>query len=410
MRFLRNEIEKSPSNVEIRRPDRSWAIRVPSRSFAALLFVVLMMGRCTADESVNLAAGTAFRSALEQPFSPTWDHIDLRAIVRAVEDGPHVALLLDRRLDPTVERSFSVSSDTLRECFDRLAAECDAGATIVGSVVYIGPRSSAEKLRTLVALRKAELKDLQIPESRRSVFTRGKDFRWDDLERPADLVRRLAEGFGLEVEGLDQVPHDLWAAAALPDATPVEVLSLVLAQFDLTFQWTDQSHGVRIEQIPEHVAIEKPHDPPRGMSPADAITRWQEEIPGLAARAAGNKVIVSGTEELHEIVERVRRGGRAADRARPPAPLKPLHLQRYTGKIQNKPVSDLLRSLETPGQGLLTFEYDRAEFKAAGIDLNQRITIDFKSAKIEALLKAALGPLGVTFEIQDRTVRLKPAQ
>ncbi|HEY3964874.1 MAG TPA: STN domain-containing protein [Planctomycetaceae bacterium] len=396
----------------MKRSNVNRVIRAPARSCAALLLALFTIGWCKADEPTNLAAGTAFRSALEQPFSPTWDHIDLRVIVRAVEEGPRVAILLDRRIDPTAERSFKVSSDTLRECFDRLAAECDAGATIIGSVVYIGPRSSAEKLRTLVALRRAELKDLQIPESRRNVLTRGKPFRWDDLDRPADVVRRIAEEYRLEVQGVDQIPHDLWAAAALPDAAPVEALSLVLAQFDLSFQWTDETRGVRLEPVPERVAIEKPHDPPRGMSPADAVIRWQEEIPGLEARGEGNKVIVSGTEELHELVERVRRGSRASDKGRPraAAPLKPLKLQRYSGRIQNKPVGDLLRSLETPGQGLLTFEYDRAEFKAAGIDLNQRINIEFKNAKIEELLKLALGPLGVTVEIQDRTVRLKPVQ
>jgi hypothetical protein len=370
----------------------------------------LILNTSLADEPDNLAAGTAFRSALEQSFTPTWDRIDLRTIVRTMEEGPRVAVLLDRRIDPTAERSLKISSDTLRDCFDRLAAECDAGATIIGSAVYLGPRVTAGKLRTLVALRKAELKELQVPDSRRTVLTRGRALRWADLDRPADLIRRLAEHYRLDVDGLDQIPHDLWAGAAIPEASSIEALSLVLAQFDLTFRWASEARGVRIEPIPERVAIDKPHDPPRGMSPADAIARWNEEIPDLEARAAGGKVIVSGTEELHEVVERVRRGGRATDKTSSGAVAKipSLNLKRYSGKVENKPVRELLRFLESPAQGLVTFEYDRAEFEAAGIDLDRRVSFELKKgSKVEDFLRAALGPLGVTFEIQDRTVRLK---
>lgn len=383
---------------------------VVPRSVAAFCLVAVVVYQAAADEDpVNLVVGTSFRSALEQPFSPSWDHIDLRAIARAVEEGPRVAILLDRRIDPTCERSLTVSTNTLRESFDRLAAECDAAATIIGNVVYLGPRDTVGKLRTLVALRKAELKELQLPESRRSALGRARSFRWKDLDRPADLVRSLAEEYRLEIEGLDQIPHDLWGAGVLPETTPIEGLTLLLAQFDLTFRFSDQARGVRIETIPDRVAIEKPHDPPRGMSPADAIARWKEEIPDLEARAAGGKVIVNGTEELHELVERVRRGGRPADKPGA-AQLPPLSAKRYNGKVENKTVNDMLRFLETPAQGLVTFEYDRAEFKAAGIDLNTRVSFELKNANIEGFLKAALGPVGVTFEIQDRTVRLKPAK
>ena len=57
----------------------------------------------------------------------------------------------------------------------------------------------------------------------------------------------------------------------------------------------------------------------------------------------------------------------------------------------------------------MTFEYDRAAFKAAGIDLERPVTLELKNAKIEDLLKGTLDPLGVTFEIHGRTVKLRPA-
>jgi hypothetical protein len=115
---------------------------------------------------------------------------------------------------------------------------------------------------------------------------------------------------------------------------------------------------------------------------------------------------------MHEVVDRVSRGGRAADKTasgdgtRP----KPLSLQRINGKVLNKPASVVLNGLESPSNGQLTFEYDRAEFKAAGIDLEKPVSFELKDAKIEDLLKATLDPLGIAFEIHGRTVKMRPAK
>ncbi len=382
-------------------------------SFATLLFAASWAGIAKADEPIEFVSGSAFRRALEQSISASSDNDNLRGICLGIERAQRVSILLDRRLDPTCSRSLRIGGETLLGCLQRLAAESDAGATVIGNTAYLGPRGTATNLRTLVALRRSELfdKHSEIADSRRIALTHATTFRWNDLERPADLVGRLAGEYSLAVEGIERVPHDLWAGAVLPETTAIEGLSLVLAQFDLTFAWIDHGRGVRIEPVPQRVAIERAHLPPRGMRAAAALDRWKGEIPELEARVEDNKVVVSGTEELHEIVDRVRRGGRANDKASSSeaAKLKPLNLHRFNGKIQNIPASAVLKDLESADKGQLTFEYDRGEFKAAGIDLDKPVTLELKDAKIEDLLKATLDPLGVTFEIRDRTVKLRPA-
>src|SRR5205807_7826218 len=168
---------------------------------------------------------------------------------------------------------------------------------------------------------------------------------WNDLDRPADLIVQLGQQYSLVIEGGDQVPHDLWAGAVLPEASAVEALSMVLAQFDLTFAWIDHARGVRIEPIPEHVTIEKSYDPPRGMSPAAALARWKEQILDLPARVERGQIIVDGSDELHELVDRIRRGGRLPGKGTSqegPA-LKPLALQRSTLRIKDTPASALMK-------------------------------------------------------------------
>lgn len=366
-----------------------------------------------AGEPAAFLTGPAFRKAIEQPVSATEDESNLRMIVRGLEDLKHVSILLDRRLDPTAMLSASAAGESLREFLERLASGSNARATVLGNTIYLGPPVAAERLRTIVAMRRDELFDRQstIPEGRRIELTRGSTLRWADLDRPLEILERLSRDYLFKVEGFDQVPHDLWAAATLPDAGAIEALSLVLVQYDLTFAWTGQGEGIRIVPMPERVAIERPHDPGKGLSADASIARWKEQVPGLEARVERGKVVVSGTLETHELIERVRRGARVPDKpaVSEATPLKPLKFERYTLQIKNKPASALLEALGQPTRGQLSFVYDQAELKAAGIDLDKLVTFEVKNATIEGLLKATFDPLGLTFEIDDRTVRLKPA-
>ncbi len=147
------------------------------------------------------------------------------------------------------------------------------------------------------------------------------------------------------------------------------------------------------------------------MSANTALADWKEKLPELEARVEQGRVIVTGTLEIQELVERLRRGGSLPDKAasRDGPLLKPLKFERYTLKMKNTPASALLKELGTPARGQLTFEFDRDEFKAGGIDLDKLVSFEVKNATIEELLKATFDPLHVKFEIVDRTVKLKPA-
>ncbi len=363
---------------------------------------------------VHFASGAAFRKVVEQPITATWENVNLRTIVRAIEGAKHVAILCDRRIDPTAELFVSASGEPLGDFLERLAAGSQAGGTVVGNTMYLGPRATAARLRTVVALRKLELleKSLGAPESRRNELTRASTIRWDDFDKPADILARLAEKYSLAVEGAEMIPHDLWAGAVIPEATPIEALSLVLAQFELTFAWTDRGEAIRLESLPERVVIEQVHSAPRGKSAAAALADWNEKLPELEARVEAGKIVVSGTVEIQEMIDRLRRGGTLPEKKaamREDAPLKPLQFERYTLTMRNTPAKLLLKKLESPASGKLRFEYDEDEFKAANITFDKLLSFDAKNATIEELLKATFEPLGVTFELVDRTVKLKPA-
>jgi len=360
-------------------------------------------------DRVDWLSAKPFQQALTAPIAATWENVDLRTITRRIAATRGTAIVLDRRIDPSRQFESSASNQPLLEFLQELAREAGGQASVVGNVVYIGPEESAGKLRTLVALRQRELQseEIAIPPSRRSGLAAAETFQWNDLDSPADLIRRAVESRKLSTEGLDQVPHDLWAGNTLPQASAAETLSLLLIQWDLTFEWIPQGRGIRLIPVPERVAIERTHLPPKGTKPARALEQWLQDFPGLTGRVVSGEVLVEATLEQHEAIENLKRPDKGP--ASPVRP-KPLKQERFSLRIKDAPASSLMKKLGEPAYGQLTFEYDADALKEAGIDLNRRITFEVKNATIEQLLKAALEPLGVSVELDDRTVHLKPAE
>ncbi|MCY2963462.1 MAG: hypothetical protein NT069_07390 [Planctomycetota bacterium] len=370
-------------------------------------------------ENGGFHSGKAFRQALDRTISATWEQVDLRTITRRIEETRQIALLVDRRLDPSRPVKFAAHDVRLGELLERLASERDAEAIVVGNTVYLGPKSATEKLRTLIALRTEEL--ARIKPARRSGLNPS-DVRWDDLTTPGELVSRLSQRDQVRIEGIDQVPHDLWAAATLPSVNLVEAFSLILIQFDLTFHWIDGGSGVEIEPAPERVVIERHHAVRKGTlakkgANAALLDEVKERYPGLSASLAAEGIKVEGTIEQHEEIERFLGRGepglKSPDRAGSKTASKEKKARkeseiRYTLRMQDKPLGSLLKTLERPEHGGWKFEFRNDELTRAGIRLDQRITFDVREVAIAELLKTALDQAGLQFQIQDRVVRLSP--
>lgn len=355
--------------------------------------------------------GPAVSTALQQSFGATWKNVGLRTIARRITETRGTAILLDRRLDPTRERTLTASGEPLLAFLEQLAHEAQGEVRQVGNTLYLGPHDATQKIRTLIQLRRQELAAGGTVgfSGRRAALLRAGTLQWDDLAQPAEILRRHAEERGLRVNGLELIPYDLWGGSSIPQTDAAEALSLILIQFDLTFEWIDRGEAIRIVAAPASAEIERKHLPPRGQTAAAVLAEWQQQFPELKARVVDNAILATGTIEQHEALERPGRPARP-DPRETPVRLKPLRQERYTLRIKETPVRALLQKLSEPAYGQLKFEYDPDTLKESGIDLEQRVTFEVKNATIEQLLEAALRPLRVEFKLVDRTAHLKPRQ
>jgi hypothetical protein len=371
-------------------------------SLALLLSLGPLVLLASADD-LSFHTGSRFRAKLNEPALANWQNVELRDVLEQISQDRHVALLLDRRIDPNVKHPVEFANQPLTDGLTRLATHFGGGVSLPNNVVYLGPEQAAHKLRTLIALRTEELsaKDSGVSKDRRHAWLKPHTVRWDDLDAPREMLDRLQADLKFRILNPSLVEHDLWAAATLPDVTGVEALSLILIQFDLTFAWQNGAEVVELLPVPDVVRIERSHKV-RGKSVDQALREWQAEWPNVEFRASGREILALATVEEHEQID-----AGAAGRDKPAVKPAPLPLAKRQFTLESKGVSalDLMEELEKSG---IEFDYDPQELAAAGVDLKRLVQLNVRNLSASDFFHAVFDSLGVKFTITGLTVTLKP--
>jgi hypothetical protein len=349
--------------------------------------------------------GRRFTTALDLPISAAWKGVPLRSILRRLSHEQEIAILLDRRVDPDQEVQLETGDLPLRSAFHEIVQVTRLGVTQVGNSLIVAPAVLVLRLRTLIAIRDKELERASASQAKAShLRTQKATIAWEDLDSPAEIVTRIGREFGLSVVGLDQIPHDLWAGATIPEATASEALSLVLNQFDLTFEWLPHQSGVRLVPVPAHVAIERSYTL-RGKSAPQMLRILRATIDGLDAEQHGSKLVVRGTLEQHEIVAAVVRGGKGTGQSQSKQAAVPIEKQSFMLQAGGVSLQDLFSELKKQG---LPIEYDAHLLKAAGINLKKKISVDLPRLPAAQFLTRLLEPYGMTFRFERGVVVVVP--
>jgi len=346
-------------------------------------------------------SGRKVDEILDRPLGGIWAGIPRRNILERLATAARLSVLIDRRIDSSIELTLEAKGEPLRETFVQASPE-GTQLSVVSDIVYLGPAEPAGKLRTAIALREEDLKAADAPKSRQTVLLKRRDIAWQDLDSPRQILDLIGQTWNLQLEGVEQVPHDLWPSADLPSVTAAEALSLVLVQFDLTFAWTAQGAGVRVIPLPDKVVVTRPHPAAKGLTAKASAAQWMEDSPGLEVKVEGPRVLVTGTLEQHDAITTPRRTKETT--AQKPLPLSRV---RFTLKWDNV-LRGIFETMHNAPNTQLVFEYDEAELKRAGIDLDQRIKFEVTNATVSQVLKAAFDPVGIQFTMQDRNVKLSP--
>ncbi len=372
-------------------------------AFAVVGILIIMPLSEAAELPIKFVTGSKFKESLDQTMGLSWTDQVLRPGLKKLSATREVSIVLDRRIDPDTKLSLTTPRATFRDLIFGVSEQTKTGLSVIGNTIYVGPPATAARLRTVSELLSNQLVSAD-GATKKSAFglLQRRSLNWDDLDRPADLVVRAAELFSLKIENLDVVPHDLWAAGTIPSSTATEMLSLLLCQFDLSFEWVGNASGIRLVPLPESPTIDRSYDSKTIAKAAEYARAWPDEFPGLTATAKGVRVLVSGTVEQHDEIDALLHPARAA--VRNPKGL-PKPVVQYSFELRSVPLQACLDAMEK--QSDLRFQYDANALRDAGIKLDQLITMKVDKASAAELLAALFEKTGIVFELDGTTAKLR---
>lgn len=379
-------------------------IRIRRFQLTTALIATLALGLTrieAADGKPEWLTGPAFQQKLAQPATVLWADSPLREYLLGFGRTQRVAILLDRRADPDQKLELAVREEPVLTVIQAAATSRNLRASVLRNVVYVGPAASAERIRTVAELRRQEIDALGAAMSRK--FAKQAPIAWQDLDSPRHLLEQLADQNGLVIVNPDQLPHDLWAAGDLPPLSLIERLTLILHQFDLTFQMAADGRRLAIGPVPQDVAVVR--DYPGGSKPETLVEKWRDRAPRCEFRIAGNRVYVRGLIEDHETIEALRvsggkpTGGPRGDRKS----AQPVE-QAFTADVPNRPLGSVLAHFAE--QLGLELQIDHASLETAGVSLDQLISLRVERASFDELFQAVLAPVGCTHQRQGNVLRI----
>jgi hypothetical protein len=367
-------------------------MRVPSiPCLACALAILAQTTTCSAGDWLT---GRALNQHLSDPVDLVWSDNPLRDALASFARVQNIAVLLDRRIDPSRKMTLSLKQSLLSDSLVAIAMTGEMGVTLAGPVAYFGPTETTDRLRTLIYVREEESR--RLPPAAAAAFFQAKPLAWEDFAQPREIIAQIAKDARLTVTGLERIPYDRWAAADLPTMTLAERLTLVAMQYDLTFTMALGGRNVEITPIPADIRLARSY--PGGPNPSDAAKRIAELAPHADVSVDGGKVVVRGMLEDHERIETPHQSTRnnAASRS------AELNDKRFTLTVAEKPIGPLLKQLAK--QIGLELQMDEAAIGEAGAALDARVSFKVEDATIDELLQAAIKETPLKFRRQGNVL------
>ena len=378
-------------NVKTRCFASSWQFyaRWKSFFFGGLLAAVASANVAAAEEA-ELLTGNNFRAAMEQPIDAvSWKGKSMRGALDRITQTQHIAVMLDRRIDPDQQIELSASSIPLERMIRGLARKYNGTACQVGPIVYIGPDQTCQLLATVTELRREEIRGL--PAAKQRQLLRTSPMRWERLTSPRDLLAQLERDYRVRIEGKENMPHDLWPAMELPPVDFATKLSVVLAGFHVTFEWHERGDAVRIVAMPQTASLQREYE---SIPRADYIAKiLKEKYDDASIKVDGNRLVVDARMEVHNAIDGLLRGETVR---------RPVEggTKVYTLNVENKPAGGVARALGAHVGKEVVFD---VKVKRR---LTKEVTFSVENATLSELLSNALSPVGLKFEINGDTIRV----
>lgn len=254
---------------------------------------------------VELLTGKQAQESLDRKRSATLQAVPLLDAISDLQASLQYAIILDHRIDPDQPITLATGMVDSREVLRGIAQAAGADVAFADRFAVVGPPASVDRLRTVLEIRRSEVRALRKKLSSQvyGLWFDDVGAGWPSLMQPDYFVTQQIQMAGMTRQSGFELPYDAWRSQQLPGLDLVERLTVVLNQFGRTFQVAENG-TVSIMPVEENPTVRR-----RVRIPTDrrsAVESFlQNQDPAVAASWSGNRVTLQGRIELIESVERI---------------------------------------------------------------------------------------------------------
>lgn len=373
----------------------------PGNLMVTMGLTLLISAICIAEETVEFLKESQFKQAISRPFNANADRATLHYLQR-LSKVQQVAILLDRRIDPTQKVEVAIAAEFFDEGIRGFVKQAGCEISVVADTIFVGPPETALYLKTRLELARDEFDEVEdLSPKRQFELLRRYELNWDAVTSPQEIIAKQADRYNIRIINLEMIPHDLWKGGTIAYPNFIEGNLMILSQYGLSFEWIDANQIRIVNQIPD-VGINQGHRP-KGMTLKEAVTLTNQKFPKLNAREYRNTLLFTGTVEDHEAVA-ILIGEKQSTRQRPGTTTSDsLRDVRFTFKMVEKPFGSLMATLKVQG---IEVRYDPQQIQAANIDLGKLISLELNEATIHQLLEKSCEKVGLSYRIDGDVIEL----
>ena len=184
-----------------------------------------------------------------QPLSLWWKDAGLRDRLKAFSETQNIAIMLDRRVDPNTIVNLGIENRTVEQIFLRISAPANIGVCRIEDCYYFGPVDTTIALP--IAMDTLFRQAKKVARRSKVKWTVKRPVRTGPIVATKSLIEAVATKHGFTVNGLEELPHDLWYSVSLPPTSVLGQIQLMLAGFDKTFEIDPDGKSITIIDFPK---------------------------------------------------------------------------------------------------------------------------------------------------------------
>lgn len=354
----------------------------------------------------SLQSERQMAAKLEERTSMTVSGASLRQQLQQMSAESGLSFVRDRRIDPhltlNAETGFVPRLQAIRRLFPE---ESGIRVGFTDHVIYIGPADSVLRLPAVVDKCRVEVTSAaaSLPGDERRTIASNAQASIPFLAEPRQIVMEAVAGTGIRIRNPDAVPHDVWEELTLPPMPVADRLALILIQFDLCAESSEQPGELVLVPIDEAAPFERRYSVRRQEHSACEREILECVEPG-ALRWSGSTAIVTATIVVHSDIDvRLERMRSAGSQASPPEWI-PLQQRSFTLTVKRTTLGNLIASLRQQKIPVEVVDEDDPEVREL---LQRTVEIDVRSEPAERFFSGVFGDAFRTVEVLKDKVILK---